>query len=412
MNLLYQANPDRAQLCHGYLLNNYQTHLEYQQQPWEFIDDYREDKNYRVSVIVSLYNASDKLGHFLKILAQQTLCDRKEVEVILIDSGSPDNEYQVCKQLFPQLNLPLVYARSQDRETIQSAWNRGITLSQSPYITCLGVDEMIIPSALAILAQELDRDSSLDWVVGHSLVTEVDSQGNWTNDVMLYDRSDFSQDLVYLDTCYLTYVGGLYRRNIHQRFGYYDQSFRGAGDTEFKNRILARIKCKLVDKVLGIFWNYPSARTTQSPLAEIEDIRAWYLYRSIGGVQYSCQNQDLERIENLLLHCLHYRKSFLGTYSTDSDLAMSIITFLEKNHPNSLMLKFANGVKKLSGFYQQIEELTNDSNYALNLFRLKRSIEKIQRQHFQIAQDLGLNQIKPQYQIFNDNRYQQHFYSW
>ena len=52
LNLLYQANPDRAQLCQEYLLNQYQTHLDYQQKPWEFIDDYREAKNYRVSTSV------------------------------------------------------------------------------------------------------------------------------------------------------------------------------------------------------------------------------------------------------------------------------------------------------------------------------------------------------------------------
>ena len=55
---------------------------------------------------------------------------------------------------------------------------------------------------------------------------------------MPYDRRKYQQDLVYLETCYLSWVGALYRRSIHDRFGYYDGSFRGAGDTEFKSRIL------------------------------------------------------------------------------------------------------------------------------------------------------------------------------
>jgi hypothetical protein len=412
LNLLYQSSPNQSHLCREYLINHYQKHLHYQPKPFQFIDDYREPKNYRIAVIVSLYNASDKLEFFLTILAQQTLCQKKEVEIILIDSGSPQAEYQVFQQLLPQLDLPIVYARSEKRETIQSAWNRGIALSQSAYITCLGVDEIIVPWGLEILAQELDKDRNLDWVVGHSLVTEVDSHGNWIKDVMLYNRSNFAQDLVYLDTCYLTYVGGLYRRDIHHRFGYYDETFRGAGDTEFKNRILSQINCRLVNQVLGVFCNYPSARTTQSPLAEIEDLRAWYLYRTVGGVEYFCQNQDLSRVENLLLHCLNYRKSFLTNPSTDFALAMSIIAFLEKNYSDSPLLNFAEGVKKISEYYCKIELNEKRKNFAFLLLKLQQMSNYFEKKHKQIALNIGLNNLNFTYQIFNDNRFQQHFYLW
>ncbi|MFM7579570.1 MAG: family 2 glycosyl transferase, partial [Microcystaceae cyanobacterium] len=106
-------------------------------------------------------------------------------------------------------------------------------------------------------ANELDRDEHLDWVIGHSLVTNVDRQGSWVSDVMAYDRTGYEQDLVYLETCYLSWVGALYRKSIHDRFGYYDASFRGAGDTEFKSRVMPFIKSKVVDQTLGLFGNYP-----------------------------------------------------------------------------------------------------------------------------------------------------------
>jgi len=408
LNLLYSHAKNSSELTYEYLSNNYQNLLNYQEKSYEFIKDYRHKKNYRVSVIISLYNAESKLGYFLSILAQQTIFQKQEAEIILIDSGSPQQEYQVFQQLLPTLNLPIVYARSEQRETIQSAWNRGILLSQSPYLTFLGVDEMITADGLETLADKLDQNHNLDWVIGHSLVTEVDNKGNWQEDVMTYNRRNFSQDLVYLDTCYLTYVGGLYRRDLHQRFGFYDETFRGAGDTEFKNRVLPHINCELVENVLGIFWNYPDNRTTQSPLAEIEDIKAWYLYRSLGGIKYAFENQDISRVEKLLLYCLNYRKTFLNNNSTDFDFAYQLILFLEKNSPQSPYLLFGEGVKKIRESYQKLEYIEDKYSLFWQLFQTQKLTKQISNSHEKIAQNLGINQFKSDYQIFNDNRYQQH----
>jgi hypothetical protein len=408
LNLLYSSDKNSCQLTYEYLLNNYQRLLNYQRKSYEFIKDYRQQKNYRVSVIVSLYNAESKLARFLSILAQQTVFQKQSAEIILIDSGSPQQEYQVFQQLLSSLNLPVVYARSEDRESIQSAWNRGILLSQSPYITFLGVDEMITADGLETLADKLDQNNNLDWVVGHSLVTEVDEKGNWLQDVMTYNRRNFSQNLVYLDTCYLTYVGGLYRRDLHRRFGFYDETFRGAGDTEFKNRVLPHIHCELVNNVWGIFWNYPDDRTTQSPLAEIEDIKAWYLYRSVGGIKYAFENKDTSQVEQLLVHSLNYRKTFLENNSTDFDFAYQLILWLGENSPQSPYLQFGKGVKKIRESYQKLEYMEDKYSLFLQLLQTKKLTKKISNSYQKIAQNLDIISFKSDYQIFNDNRYQQH----
>lgn len=63
-----------------------------------------------------MYNAESKLGFFLSILTQQSLFQKQEAEIILIDSASPQNEYQLFQTLLPQLkqlNIPIVYARSE-----------------------------------------------------------------------------------------------------------------------------------------------------------------------------------------------------------------------------------------------------------------------------------------------------------
>jgi glycosyltransferase involved in cell wall biosynthesis len=400
--------------CTKLLQLAYQDNLHYQEQDYEFIDDRRTNSNYQVSVIVSLYNAAAKLPLFLQVLAYQTLLQKQQAEVILIDSGSTDEEYQVFKQLAPQLNIPIVYARSQNRETIQSAWNRGILLARSPYITFLGVDETILPECLEVLATELDRDAEVDWVISHSLVTNVDSQGNRVNDIMLYDRRGYQQNLVYLETCYLSLVGGLYRRSIHERFGYYDPTYRGAGDTEFKNRLLPHLKTKMVNRVLGLFWNYPDARTTQSPLGEIEDIRAWYLHRTLAGVKYAFGKKKPEEVEALLYNALAYRKSYCQHLSSDLEYAYNLSQFLQEKSPNSLMLELGGSIQELFRAYRNLDWIENPSYLSplKLLWQTQNLAKQTEERHRQIAAKLGKANFNPHYDIFHDNRHEQHANLW
>lgn len=407
---MYGQSPDKHQRCRSFIDQALADNKLNQKWEYEFLDDRRTKSNYRVSIIVSLYNAADKLPLFLQTLQCQTLIKAGLVEIILVDSGSPGNEYGVFKQLMESLDIPILYARCDKRETIQSAWNRGIDLAQSPYLTFLGVDETVLPECLEILAAELDADPTLDWVQANSLVTNVDKNGAWVNDVMTYDRTDYKQDLVYLETCYLSWVGALYRRSIHDRFGYYDTTFSAAGDTEFKNRILPFIKTKAIPQTLGVFRNYPDERTTQHPRAEIEDLRAWYLHRTLAGVEYAFANRHPQEAEDLFYSCLQYRKSYCRHWSTDIEYADHLAIFLAQNLPNSPKLKYQQGIKELLGTYRGLDYLENISSFSpiSQLIGSNRLITEIQKQH----RTIGRTPIEVIYKIFNDNRHEQHSYLW
>ncbi|KFF41489.1 MAG: glycosyltransferase [Candidatus Atelocyanobacterium thalassa isolate SIO64986] len=411
---MYSTSEDKEDKCYQLLEQNRLSNSLNNKWNYEFLDDRRHKSTYRVSIIVSLYNASSKLVFFLKTLKHQTLIQKKEAEIILIDSGSPGDEYTVFKQIVDDLDIPVVYARSKERETIQMAWNRGIDLSKADFLSFLGVDETILPNCLEILAHELDKAPDLDWVTGHSLVTEVDSNGGWVSDIMPYYRKEYRQDLVYLETCYLSWVGALYRRSIHKRFGYYDSSFRGAGDTEFKSRILPFIKSKIVDCTLGVFWNYPDERTTQSPAIEIEDMRAWYIHRTLGGIRYAFANRSMEEVENLIYLCLCYRKSYCTHTSTDLEYAYNLCLYLKEIYPQSKVLKYFNGIETLIRSYRSLDCISKLSQWSplKKILEIRKVASQIQKEHrASWNKDLSLG-LEPTYTIFNDNRHEQHSSLW
>lgn len=376
---------------------------------YDFVDDRRRSPAYRVAIIVSLYNAAGKLPQFLAALQLQPMLQRHQAEIVLIDSGSPANEYEAFRQLFDRADIPVVFARCGRRETIQSAWNRGIAMSRSPYLTFLGVDETIHPDCLDTLTAELDADPALDWVQADSIVTNVDRHGRWLSDVMTYDRGDYCQGLVYLETCYLSWVGAVYRRSIHERFGYYDATFGAAGDTEFKNRILPFIKTKAVPRTLGIFWNYQETRTTQSPRAEIEDLRAWYLHRTPAGIEYAFSGQTIDEAKQLYALALGYRKSYCQHRSTDIEYAYHMSRYLEKRSPGTQTQAHFDGTASLLSAYRNLDWIPRGTVPAAvtALMATRVHVWKIGHYH-----SLGNGQPKPAYEVFNDNRYEQHCDVW
>jgi glycosyltransferase involved in cell wall biosynthesis len=406
-------NPEAAeQAVHQYLVDARESHRRLQDRPLEVLDD-RRTRPAKVAVIVSLYKAASKLKLFLSALVDQSLVKQEAVEIILIDSGSPDCERKVVETFLAVASLNLVYARSAERETIQAAWNRGIALATAPYLVFLGVDEALYPEALEVLAGELDHNPHVDWVMANSLVTAVNNHGLLDRDVMTYDRTGARKEHTYLETCYLSWVGGMYRRNIHERFGYYDETFTAAGDTEFKSRVLPGITVKFIPRMLGLFLNYPDERTTASPRAEIEDLRAWYIHRTPGGIRYTFENGSIEDAQWLLGTALGYRKSYCGHISSDIDYATHLADYLLNNRsPENWVGEIAPGLHALLQRLQQLEIAERSPTVlqtTLQLAAAKTIAKSTQAKHAALVESIGFS---PQYFIHNDNRYEQHSWFW
>ena len=397
---------------YDYLVSARETHKPLSPRPLELFDD-RRDRPAKVAVIVSLYNAAPKLRMFLEALSRQSLIARGAVEIILVDSGSPDAERFVVEEFLRTHTLNIAYARSTERETIQAAWNRGISLATAPYLVFLGVDETLYPESLDLLADTLDRHPDIDWVMANSLVTDVSNSGLLERDVMTYDRHGAGKDHTYLDTCYLSWVGGMYRKTIHDRFGYYDETFTAAGDTEFKSRVLPMLKVLFVPRTLGLFLNYPDERTTASPRAELEDLRAWYVHRTPAGVRYAFENRTLNDCMGLLGTALGYRKSFCSHLSTDVEYASLLADYMVSSHDTEPWLRpLANDLRLLLASLRGIEAAQDG---PLNTTPLRGSLSamrhagRIQLRYGRKLKSMGFT---PRLVLYNDNRFEQHTMLW
>lgn len=387
----------------------------------EFIEHFNRRENPKVAVLVSIYNAEGKIPQFVHGMRSFIPETIKSLEVIFVDSGSSDASSDALRRELSQpcrseRTLDATVMRTVNRETIQAAWNRALSICRAPYITFLGADEMMRPDSLKILADILDRSPEFGWVQGSAVVCDVNEHGSPIHDIMNYNRQLDHEFMHYLDCCYMGWVGGLYRRSIHNHVGFYNPTFRAAGDNEFKNRALPSIRVYTTPEILGTFRNFPEERTTQSPTAEIEDLRAWHLPRSVGGMRYAFEGKDPEVAVQLFFRCLNYRKSYMDLNCTDLDLALSVAYYIERYAPDKFfeIQHYVPSIQRAVMAYRRFDEIVTfrSTSSIVDIAKISARLKALSQEVAVSESALKVKVPGISLTIYNDNRLHQYQNVW
>jgi glycosyltransferase involved in cell wall biosynthesis len=238
-----------------------------------------------VSAIVSTYAAERFLHGCLKDLAQQTLAS--DLEVIVIDSGSPGREGEICAEFAAHhRSLKVVYQRT-EREGLYTAWNRGVRLASGKYLTSANTDDRHRADALERLVQAIEEHGAA-LAYGDLAYSSVENEtlhDCLSGNPALARYPDFSP------TALMRYcVCGpqpVWRRDVHEQHGYFDESFLIAGDYEFWLRLATTERFVHVPEILGTFYRSASTLSGRGNKAtlDLESLRA--RQRWLGAAPYS-----------------------------------------------------------------------------------------------------------------------------
>lgn len=228
----------------------------------------------RVSAIVSTYNSERFLRDRLDNLFSQSLYTKGELEVIVINSGSKQGERYIIREYLDGV----VYIESL-REPIFAAWNRGVAISTGEYICNANTDDIYLrPDALEIMAKALDDNTNIGLVYGDAKV--VNDKGEPSN------KPPYLGEIIWpeFDAQLLTkaYYGGpnpMWRKALHNQYGYFDESYQLAGDYEFALRLVANgVYLKHISQMLTAFYD-DGANINNQEYAGMEARRAQLKWR-------------------------------------------------------------------------------------------------------------------------------------
>ncbi|MEB3188441.1 MAG: glycosyltransferase [bacterium] len=207
------------------------------------------DHLFRVSAIVSTYSSEHFIRGCLEDLVTQTL--GTALEIIVIDSGSPQNEGPIVRE-FARRFPNVVYVRT-EREPLYTAWNRGIRLARAPYITNANTDDRHRHDALEILADALDAHPEVQLVYADQLITDSDNAPfDRCRTIGTFIRPDYQRSILKIGCP----AGSqpMWRRSVHEAVGYFDERYKSAGDYEFWCRIGQFYPMLRVPGILGAYY--------------------------------------------------------------------------------------------------------------------------------------------------------------
>jgi glycosyltransferase involved in cell wall biosynthesis len=202
-----------------------------------------------ITALVSAYKSERFMRGCLEDLIRQTIFDR--TEVIVVDSASPENEGAIVREFqkkFPNIH----YVRTSERESLYAAWNRGIALAHGRYLTNANTDDRHAPEAFETLASYLDAHPAVGVAYATTAITNVENQTfEAAPRTGKFKARPFDRRRLFWDC--LPGPQPMWRKELHDQFGLFDDSFSVAGDYEFWLRISSSVRFGDIREELGVF---------------------------------------------------------------------------------------------------------------------------------------------------------------
>ena len=239
--------------------NCFTGQLEYlsEKDKWSLKSDVKKhqttESDYLVSAIVSTYNSESFIQGCLEDLVNQTLYKKGKLEIIVVNSGSQQNEEQIVKR-FQENYSNIVYIKTEKREGIYTAWNRAIKVAKGQFITNANTDDRHRQDALEVMANELLVNPDVALVYGDQIVTKT-ANDTFENHhgVDFTPRSDYSHERMVFGCC----VGSqpMWRAKLHEELGDFDETLTCASDWDFWLRISEKYNIKRMPEFLGLYYH-------------------------------------------------------------------------------------------------------------------------------------------------------------
>jgi glycosyltransferase involved in cell wall biosynthesis len=209
-----------------------------------------------VSAIVSTYNSESFLRGCLEDLTEQTLFVQGVMEIIVVDSASLQNEGVIVRSFIDKFGCQITYIRTDVRETIYQAWNRGIRSAHGRYVTNANTDDRHRIDALERMAATLDVNHNVALVYGDCFVTNFPNQ-TFENHIRCgyHVRPDYSPEIM-LSGCHIG-PQPMWLRSVHDEVGFFSEELVSAGDYEFWCRIARKYSLLHIPQFLGLYYENP-----------------------------------------------------------------------------------------------------------------------------------------------------------
>lgn len=234
---------------------------------------------YKCSLFCSLYKGGKFIeGYIENILEQYQF---KNIEFIFIDCNSPDNEKEYILPYAKRYNNIKYYNLEHD-PGLYAAWNIGIKLCNADLIGNWNIDDRKNSDGVEILINQFKKDPHLDVSYGLTYVSRTANEK--------YIENSFNEIYPCLPHSFENLLRNnsphcmpIWRKSLHDRYGFFDESYLTAADGDFWLRCASSgAKIKMVNHPVGLYYENPTGRSTnpetlKTMIDEVNRMRSKYI---------------------------------------------------------------------------------------------------------------------------------------
>ena len=222
--------------------------------------------NNDTAVFCSYFKGFDFIKGYLEDALSQSIFEN--VEFYFLDCASKKGESKIIEEF---LVYPNIHLKVLDKDPgLYAAWNICVDWIKEPILGNWNVDDRKSPWSLECLRDQLISDESLDLVYGKTLISYKNNEKFFENkEKRIYPC--LSPTLENLLKNNSPHCMPLWRKSLHERFGYFDENLKTAADTDLWLRACkGGAKMKMIDNIIGLYFENPTGRSTNpETLAEM-----------------------------------------------------------------------------------------------------------------------------------------------
>lgn len=261
------------------------------------------ENNILVSVGIALYNHEKYIVKCLESIVKQSY---KNIELIVIDDGSPDNSFEVAKNYLDNQDYNKNYKIiTRSNKGMCNTLNEIAQIAKGKYISFIGSDDYWMLNKIEEQVEFLEDNSDITLVHSNSIkVDKNDKEIGFLDYSSKKNEGNLFESIIYGKGGINT-PSHLYRTEIYKMIGYYDSSLKFE-DTDFWLRLTKRYKVGYINK------NHTFYRWHNENLSGSKNILKFYNEELVKIYEKNIDDENLKKYAVLKM----YRKSFLRALRT------------------------------------------------------------------------------------------------
>jgi glycosyltransferase involved in cell wall biosynthesis len=235
--------------------------------------------NYKCSSFCSFYKGQKFIQSYLENVLEQSIFE--DIEFIFLDCDSPEDEKDTILPLTKQYANIKYYKLDKD-PGLYAGWNIAVQKCSAPIIGNWNIDDRKNKEGLELLLKQFDKDPMLDIAYGFTYISRIANEK--------YEDNSFKEIYPYMPHSLENLLNNnsphcmpLWKRELHDRFGFFDETYKTASDGDFWLRCaVGGAKIKLMNHPVGLYYDNPFGRSTNPAtlsemVKEVQQMRMKYI---------------------------------------------------------------------------------------------------------------------------------------